>query len=689
MTNIPHFIFIVIYLLFATLAFAEFGDNERKPFYLDVDFNDDESKQFLSVRAAEEQQLAVLAGVSRPLFGEDLGPLFEPEEQATTKLFIGSIQGSPIKDIPVETYKEQARLMEANRANGILSDDISIREPPRPDQQANITTSTDDDNADTTMAKRTPQAPLTTFPPPPEPQVNPIQAALDSQAAMLGQETSKEAQHVAAQLAARQPPVPDLPSTSGLDPLTEAAATGMVGGIDGNNSSNNNTATVRPLQIDPNNDVIAKLANPQIGEDTPTTGGGGGGGATQHQQEPQLVTTNTIPPPTTTQDNNNSNSNTAEASKQAREAAAFILALERDRELDRPLDATVTRRMLRDSEYIYDNDEDGYPEPQLFTRDRPNARPLTIWTPDDPLPRDVLNKRPAEVWLYSLLAADFGGVELLPHFLEHYARLGVKTERMLFIVNYNPKTASSSDQNSSSSPLQKLTAILDAWGADYRVWLGQYSADAHLKYKLEVLQRVPVRDWIIITDSDEFHDYGGMTAPQFLEICTRRGYNWVKGYFVDRVAEDGRLTQIQASPAIWLQYPFKCDVARRLAHGDPSKITAFRGFLRSGVGNHGIIPPEVAEEYFGPAAPGEESPRYGLCGAEDLFPLTPYSKYWMFYKGEDVTGNSFLWAPKEAEFKVCMHHHHHYYYHYHYYFGCWLSTPFSFSLCSYVFHRPN
>lgn len=659
--KIPHFIFLVICLLFATLAFAEFGENEHKSFSLDVDFDDDEAKQFLSVRAAEEQQLAVLAGVSRPLFGEDFGPLFEPEEHGPTKLFIGSIQGSPIKDIPVETHEEQARQMEANRTNGIVSEDISIREPPRPDQQANTTTE-DADNTDTTMAKRTPQAPLTTFPPPPEPEVNPIQAALDSQAAMLGQKTSKEAQHVAAQLAARQRPVPDLPTSSGLDPLTEsAAATGMAGVMDGMNTT---TTTVRPLQIDPNNEVIAKLANPQIGEDQPittaTTTTGEGEGATQQQQEPQLVTTTTTtiptttttPTPTTPQD-----SNMAEVNKQAREAAAFILALERDRELDRPLDATVTRRMLRDSEHIYDNDEDEYPEPQLFIRDRPNSRPLTIWTPDDPLPRDVLNKRPAEVWLYSLLAADFGGVELLPHFLEHYARLGVKTERMLFVVNYNPKAASSSsDQSSSSSsPLQQLTAILDAWGADYRVWLGQYSADAHLKLKLEVLQRVPVRDWIIITDSDEFHDYGGMTAPQFLETCTRRGYNWVKGYFVDRVAEDGRLTQIEPSPAIWLQYPFKCDVARRLAHGDPSKITAFRGFLRSGVGNHGIIPPEVAEEYFGPAAPGQESPRYGLCGAEDLFLLTPYSKYWMFYKGEDVTGNSFLWAPKEAEFKVCMH----------------------------------
>ncbi len=59
---------------------------------------------------------------------------------------------------------------------------------------------------------------------------------------------------------------------------------------------------------------------------------------------------------------------------------------------------------------------------------------------------------------------------------------------MLFIVNHNP-----SAPDVPSHALHSTVAILDEWGADYRVWLGQYSADAHLKHKLEVLMRVPVQ----------------------------------------------------------------------------------------------------------------------------------------------------------------------------------------------------
>ena len=49
---------------------------------------------------------------------------------------------------------------------------------------------------------------------------------------------------------------------------------------------------------------------------------------------------------------------------------------------------------------------------------------------------------------------------------------------------------------------------------------------------------------------------------------------------------------------------------------------------------------------------GKESLRYGLCGAEDLFPLTPYSRYWRFYASPTMHGNAYLWLTKQAELQV-------------------------------------
>jgi hypothetical protein len=140
-----------------------------------------------------------------------------------------------------------------------------------------------------------------------------------------------------------------------------------------------------------------------------------------------------------------------------------------------PPNPTSTRRALIDAE----PDATIVPQPQLYYDDKDGHRML-IWNPDDTLPRDVLAGRP-EVWLYCLLAADYGGPSLLPHFLEHYSRLGIHKDRMLFIVNQNPAS-----QGSNPRDLEDMRRLLDAFGADYRVWLGQYSADTHLKFKLQV-----------------------------------------------------------------------------------------------------------------------------------------------------------------------------------------------------------
>lgn len=74
-----------------------------------------------------------------------------------------------------------------------------------------------------------------------------------------------------------------------------------------------------------------------------------------------------------------------------------------------------------------------------------------------------------------------------------------------------------------------------------------------------------------------------------------------------------------------------------------------QAYLRPGLGDDGAMGITDARAYFGAAAPGEESPRHSLCGGEDLLPLTPYARYWQFYRAPDVQGNVYLWDAREAE----------------------------------------
>lgn len=51
---------------------------------------------------------------------------------------------------------------------------------------------------------------------------------------------------------------------------------------------------------------------------------------------------------------------------------------------------------------------------------------------------------------------------------------------MLFVVNHNPALGLGADA------LGNATSVLDSLGLDYRVWVGRYSEEAHLRHKLQV-----------------------------------------------------------------------------------------------------------------------------------------------------------------------------------------------------------
>lgn len=66
-----------------------------------------------------------------------------------------------------------------------------------------------------------------------------------------------------------------------------------------------------------------------------------------------------------------------------------------------------------------------------------------------------------------------------------------------------------------------------------------------------------------------------------------------------------------------------------------------------------MLPAGPARKYFGPApAHDPHSPRLSLCAADDLLPLTPYARYWKFYKAPDIQGNPYLWDAREAVDRV-------------------------------------
>ncbi|KAK9817011.1 hypothetical protein WJX72_008263 [[Myrmecia] bisecta] len=261
---------------------------------------------------------------------------------------------------------------------------------------------------------------------------------------------------------------------------------------------------------------------------------------------------------------------------------------------------------------------------------------------------------PHNVWLYSLISADYEGAALLQHWITHYLLIGIEKERFLLLVNHNPANA-----GVQRAHLAEVLSILQQAGLGYRLWIGQYSSEGHLKLKLQILRDVIAdpEDWIVMVDSDEFQIYSDPDVRRFLGECERQGQNWVRGFLQDRVSQTGDLLPIRPDVSIFEQFPRHCNVLRNTSGGKRKKVAAFKAYLRSNQGNHKLVQPEAAKQYFGPSQPGELGPRGGLLGGENLYPLTPYYTYHTRYMYPlTPNGTSGLWTPVMSSYFCLIQH---------------------------------
>lgn len=188
------------------------------------------------------------------------------------------------------------------------------------------------------------------------------------------------------------------------------------------------------------------------------------------------------------------------------------------------------------------------------------------------------------VRLISCVGVD-GELELLPHFLEHYLGLGLLPERMHVLLN---------SDDAASPALAVATRMLAARGVtDAIPWIAPYTSESMWARRRELQGEVAgARDWIVSADVDELHEYPD-TIAGVIDRCERLGVDAVQGVFVDRLAEEGKLADVRATPALAEQFPLRADVIGALGgrgrHHDgygTVKLMVMRGNVLPSRGGH-------------------------------------------------------------------------------------------------------
>jgi hypothetical protein len=176
---------------------------------------------------------------------------------------------------------------------------------------------------------------------------------------------------------------------------------------------------------------------------------------------------------------------------------------------------------------------------------------------------------------------------LIPHFLRHYAALGVDCILIAAHDRVYQEVAAMA---------REVLAIVD------RVECNHFNCEQKLSFERELLARhgAGPDDYIIYCDVDELQEYPAPLA-EIVRQMSAKGIAAVRGHYVDRLAPDGRLAAIQPEPDLFSQFPVACHITRDMLHAFDQKIMLCLGWVLLDSGHH-----EVLNGSCGPApVPGD------------------------------------------------------------------------------------
>jgi hypothetical protein len=190
--------------------------------------------------------------------------------------------------------------------------------------------------------------------------------------------------------------------------------------------------------------------------------------------------------------------------------------------------------------------------------------------------------------IFAIVSIRNGGLELLPHWLEHYTRLGVDEILLGVFDDIAGEAAAEIDRCAARWTFRRFT---QHWTSASEI--EQYSQ------REAACRRAGARPqtWILHTDLDELHEY---PAPihDITAAAAEKGISALHGHFVDRVAADGSLPAVRPHPSLWEQFPVCCNLTAGLLRGGTQKVMLSRFRVHISTGHHiathqPVLPPPI------------------------------------------------------------------------------------------------
>jgi hypothetical protein len=168
------------------------------------------------------------------------------------------------------------------------------------------------------------------------------------------------------------------------------------------------------------------------------------------------------------------------------------------------------------------------------------------------------------------------GTNLLPHFIKHYKQYVDEINIVVYESDIHP---------SLGDEVKKIVENYD------NVNIVKVHKDRLFDWERVtmlynyVTNRKP-NDWWVVADIDEFHLYPNDDLGKLISDCDNRGYDIVRGGFIDRIGRGGEFTELVDDTLIWEQFPNAGFFRYPMSGANPNKICVMKGYIELTSGQH-------------------------------------------------------------------------------------------------------
>jgi hypothetical protein len=168
------------------------------------------------------------------------------------------------------------------------------------------------------------------------------------------------------------------------------------------------------------------------------------------------------------------------------------------------------------------------------------------------------------------------GIELLPHFINHYQSHVDEINIVVYETQEFPLLVDEVKEVISNFDNVKIVKVHKDRIFDWEQVTKLYNF---------VTNKSP-NDWWVVADIDEFHLYENDHLSSIIKSCNEYGYVLVRGGFIDRIGIDGEFVDIEKDKLIWEQFPNAGFFRYPLSGANPNKICIKKGHVELTSGQH-------------------------------------------------------------------------------------------------------